>query len=131
MKTFLSPKDNWQWLSHPFKKLEYGKWELMIPAREDGSCLIQHLSEIKVIIRTKDGKLVDRLSPWAKYVVQPPKEANQGVNFKQRVWHPPAHEVSKSIIPLKLMDLINYFLIFTEIHVPPSKTEQTQVPAHL
>jgi hypothetical protein len=103
----------------------------MIPAREDGSCLIQHLSEIKVIIRTKDGKLVDRLSPWAKYVVQPPKEANQGVNFKQRVWHPPAHEVSKSIIPLKLMDLINYFLIFTEIHVPPSKTEQTQVPAHL
>lgn len=84
--------NNWQWLSHPYKKQEFGKWELVIPARDDGSCVIQHLSEIKVIIRTKEGKLVDRLSPWAKYVVQPPKEANQGVNYKQRVWHPPAHE---------------------------------------
>lgn len=36
--------------------------------------------------------MVDRLSPWAKYVVQPPKESNQGTNYKQRVWHPPPHD---------------------------------------
>uniref|UniRef100_A0A182KAN4 1,4-alpha-glucan branching enzyme n=1 Tax=Anopheles christyi TaxID=43041 RepID=A0A182KAN4_9DIPT len=82
--------NNWQWLATPYEKLPFGKWELKIPPNPDGSCAIKHLSEIKVIIRKQDGALVDRLSPWAKYVVPPPKEL--GVNFQQRVWHPPAHE---------------------------------------
>lgn len=85
--------DNWQWEANPFEKLEFGKWELVIPPRQDGTPAIQHGSEVKVIIRTKGGQLVDRLSPWAKYVTQPPKSANQGTNYKQIVWNPPAHEV--------------------------------------
>ncbi|KAG4072535.1 hypothetical protein HA402_004624 [Bradysia odoriphaga] len=84
--------NNWQWVDNPYKKLEYGKWECYIPPRDDGSCAIAHLSEVKVIVRNSSDQLIDRLSPWAKYVVQPPKEANQGTNYKQRVWHPPAHE---------------------------------------
>lgn len=63
-----------------------------MPANGDGSCPIHHLSEIKIIVRNQAGHLVDRLSPWAKYVVQPPKDANQGTNYKQRVWHPPPHD---------------------------------------
>lgn len=85
--------DNWQWEANPFTKLDFGKWEIKIPAKADGSCAIGHLSEVKIIIRNKSGQLVSRLSPWAKYVVQPPKEANQGTNFKQIVWNPPPHEV--------------------------------------
>lgn len=65
----------------------------MIPAREDGTCALNHLSEIKVIVRNKASQLVDRLSPWATYVNQPPKDWNQGSNYKQRVWNPPANEV--------------------------------------
>lgn len=87
--------DNWQWESHPFKKLEFGKWELVIPPQSNGSPAIVHGSEVKVIIRKQDGQLIDRLSPWAKYVVQPPKEANQGTNYKQIVWNPPTQEVIK------------------------------------
>lgn len=86
--------DNWQWEANPFTKLDFGKWELVIPANSDGSCAIKHLSEVKVIIRNQSGHLVPRLSPWAKYVVQPPKEWNQGTNFKQIVWNPPENEVS-------------------------------------
>lgn len=82
--------NNWQWEATPYKKLPYGKWELTLPANSDGSCPIKHLSEIKVIVRKGDGQLVDRLSPWAKYVVKPPREL--GVNYQQRVYHPPAHE---------------------------------------
>uniref|UniRef100_A0A182JHK2 1,4-alpha-glucan branching enzyme n=1 Tax=Anopheles atroparvus TaxID=41427 RepID=A0A182JHK2_ANOAO len=82
--------NNWQWLATPYEKLPFGKWELKIPPNPDGSCAIKHLSEIKVIIRKQDGALVDRLSPWAKYVVPPPKEL--GVNYQQRVWNPPPHE---------------------------------------
>lgn len=51
------------------------------------------MSEIKVIVRTQSGQLVSRLSPWAKYVWQPPKELHQGSNYKQLVWNPPPHEV--------------------------------------
>lgn len=47
---------------------------------------------MKIIVRTAAGQLVDRLSPWATYVKQPPKEANQGVNYKQYVWSPPPSE---------------------------------------
>ncbi|XP_001361183.3 1,4-alpha-glucan-branching enzyme [Drosophila persimilis] len=84
--------NNWHWESHPFKKLEFGKWELHLPPNADGSPQIKHLSEIKIIIRNHSDHLLDRLSPWAKYVVQPPKEANQGVNYKQYVWQPPESE---------------------------------------
>lgn len=89
---FCSFSDNWQWEATPYRKLDFGKWELRIPALEDGTPPIKHLSEIKVIIRNESGQLLDRLSPWAKYVKQPPKESNQGVNFKQFVWNPPENE---------------------------------------
>lgn len=82
--------NGWQWESHPYKKLEFGKWELHIPPNPDGSCPIKHLSEVKLIIRKQDGSLVERLSPWATYVVQPPR--SEGFTYKQRIWHPPPHE---------------------------------------
>lgn len=59
---FLFPSpitDNWQWIDNPYKKLDFGKWELYIPPREDGSCAIKHLSEVKVIIRNHAGQLLD------------------------------------------------------------------------
>lgn len=90
---FFSSTDNWQWEANSFTKLDFGKWEIKIPAKADGSCAIGHLSEVKVIIRNQNGQLLSRLSPWAKYVVQPPKEANQGTNYKQIVWNPPPHDV--------------------------------------
>lgn len=83
--------NGWNRTSHPFKKLDYGKWQLVLPPHEDGSCQIKHLSEIKIAVQTNSGSIEDRLSPWASYVVQPPKD--QGTIFKQRVWHPPQTEV--------------------------------------
>lgn len=84
--------NGWQWEANEFKKLPFGKWELILPPNEDGSCRIRHLSEVKVIVRKHCGQLVDRLSPWAKYVVQPPKELGLGTNYKQYVWNPPKQE---------------------------------------
>ncbi|XP_069693954.1 1,4-alpha-glucan-branching enzyme isoform X2 [Periplaneta americana] len=46
--------------------------------------------ETSVVIRTQSGELVDRLSPWATYVVQPPRV--EGFTFKHRFWNPPPHE---------------------------------------
>lgn len=40
--------DGWNRDSHPYNKLEYGKWELILPPNSDGTPAIKHLSEIKV-----------------------------------------------------------------------------------
>ena len=40
--------DNWKREEYNYSKLEHGKWELVIPPREDGSCAIPHNSIIKV-----------------------------------------------------------------------------------
>lgn len=79
-------KDNWNKTATPYKKLEYGKWELNLPPNADGSCPLKHLSEVKIIIKNHNNELLERLSPWANYVVQPPK--SEGTTFKQRIWHP-------------------------------------------
>lgn len=38
-------------------------------------------------MHTQNGEQVERLSPWAPYVVQPPE--HEGYLFKQKVWRPP------------------------------------------
>ncbi|XP_050439572.1 1,4-alpha-glucan-branching enzyme [Adelges cooleyi] len=81
--------NDWNRENTPYTKLEYGKWELTIPPKSDGSPSINHLSEIKIVVETHHGEKHDRISPWATYVVQPPKE--QGVTFKHRVWNPSDH----------------------------------------
>ncbi|CAH0382025.1 unnamed protein product [Bemisia tabaci] len=82
--------NNWDRRKHPLKKLEFGKWELILPPNPDGSSQIKHLQEVKIVIETGSGELVDRLSPWANYVVQPPK--TEGVTYRQYIWQPPANE---------------------------------------
>ncbi|GLV43109.1 14-Alpha-Glucan Branching Enzyme [Carabus blaptoides fortunei] len=82
--------NGWNRTSHPFTKLEYGKWKIVLPPNEDGTPLIKHLSEVKIIVQTQTGALEDKLSPWATYVVQPPKP--EGTTFKQRLWNPPMSE---------------------------------------
>lgn len=79
----------WERLTHPFKKLPYGKWELTLPPKADGSCQIPHLDRIKIVILNKTtGELADRNSPWATYVVRD-KNVPQ---FGQRFWDPPENE---------------------------------------
>ncbi|CAN7940896.1 unnamed protein product [Ixodes hexagonus] len=82
----------WERLTHPFKKLPFGKWELTLPPRPDGSCPIDHLSRIKIVVLDRmTGQLADRNSPWATYVVRG-KDAPQ---YEQRLWNPPPEERHK------------------------------------
>ena len=80
--------NQWNTSSHPFTKLEHGKWELIIPPKSDGSPGLEHLSRVKLLVKTKTGELCDRLSPWAPYVVQPPKETGN-LAYEQLIWNPP------------------------------------------
>ncbi|XP_066555963.1 1,4-alpha-glucan-branching enzyme isoform X2 [Amia ocellicauda] len=62
--------NGWNHFSHPYNKLEFGKWDLYIPPKEDKSPPVPHGSKLKVVIRSKTGELLFRISPWAKYVVR-------------------------------------------------------------
>lgn len=77
--------NGWNQTQYPFTRREHGKWELKIPPNPDGSCPINHNSKIKLVIRTKSGELVDRLSPWANFVTQP----DSTKAYDQVFWSPP------------------------------------------
>ncbi len=62
--------NNWDRVSHRYDKLPYGKWDLNIPALPDGTPAIKHLSKLKLVILTKSGEMVDRLSPWYLIVLK-------------------------------------------------------------
>lgn len=87
INTILFYIDNWNRTATPYKRMEYGKWELHLPPNADGSCPLKHLSEVKIIIKNHNNELLERLSPWASYVTQPPNKS-EGTTFKQRIWHP-------------------------------------------
>lgn len=80
-----------------FKKLPFGKWELTIPALEGGLCRIRHESSLKLIVVDSHGQHLDRMSPWAQYVVCPEKS----VVYEQKLWNPPQTYVFKHAHPPK------------------------------
>nr|CRZ24851.1 Bm5528 [Brugia malayi] len=79
--------NDWNTESHPYKKLEYGKWELIIPADKDGNCPIKHGSIIKVAVK-KNGVFHFKLSPWAHYVTRPKETTVYHMPF----YNPPESE---------------------------------------
>merc|ERR1719376_1457893 len=80
--------NQWEMPGLQFRKLEYGRWEVVVPPGNDGLPGIKHGDRVKVLVNGED-----RISPWASYVVQPPKEQQEykGVAYCQKFWNPPAH----------------------------------------
>uniref|UniRef100_A0A5F9DKX8 1,4-alpha-glucan-branching enzyme n=1 Tax=Oryctolagus cuniculus TaxID=9986 RepID=A0A5F9DKX8_RABIT len=76
--------NGWNPFSYPYKKLDYGKWELYIPPKLDKSVLVPHGSKVKVVITSKSGEILYRISPWAKYVT---REVGN-VNYDWIHWDP-------------------------------------------
>ncbi|KAG5837473.1 hypothetical protein ANANG_G00239620 [Anguilla anguilla] len=77
--------NGWDNFSHPYKKKEYGKWELYIPPKEDKSAAVAHLSKLKVVVHTRTGERLYRISPWAKYVTK----TGDSVIYDWVHWDPP------------------------------------------
>ncbi|KAF4799281.1 1,4-alpha-glucan-branching enzyme [Turdus rufiventris] len=95
--------NGWNPFSHPYKKLEYGKWELLIPP-QDGQSPVPHGSKLKVVIRAQNGALLYRISPWARYVVR----EEDKVNYDWVHWNPPQSYIHKNPSPKRLKSLRIY-----------------------
>ncbi len=52
--------NNWNKHERAFKKMPYGKWELILAPDSNGECAIKHLSKIKLVIKTQQGEIIDR-----------------------------------------------------------------------
>uniref|UniRef100_A0A3B5LH52 1,4-alpha-glucan branching enzyme n=1 Tax=Xiphophorus couchianus TaxID=32473 RepID=A0A3B5LH52_9TELE len=83
---FLTGEFNgWDKFSCPYSKKEFGKWELTIPPKPDNSPAVDHHTKLKVVVHTKDGDRIYRISPWAKYVTREEKS----VIYDWVHWDPP------------------------------------------
>ncbi|KOB77542.1 Uncharacterized protein OBRU01_04000 [Operophtera brumata] len=59
--------------------IEYGKWQLHIPANGDGACPLQHGSRVQIIVNDH----LYRMSPWASYV-----KPFEGFTYQQFIYRP-------------------------------------------
>uniref|UniRef100_A0A665V042 1,4-alpha-glucan branching enzyme n=1 Tax=Echeneis naucrates TaxID=173247 RepID=A0A665V042_ECHNA len=77
--------NDWDKFSHPYTKKEFGKWELILPPKQDKSPAVNHNTKLKVVVHTKQGERLYRISPWAKYVTQ----EDTAVVYDWVHWDPP------------------------------------------
>ena len=77
--------NGWNRASHEFQRMDYGRWELTLPARQDKQPLLKHGDKVKLLV---NGQV--RISPWASYVVQPARDRQhaEGTAFSQHFWNP-------------------------------------------
>lgn len=52
--------NKWNKFECPFKKLDFGKWELILPPDANGECRVKHLSIIKLVIKGPNGDTFER-----------------------------------------------------------------------
>lgn len=86
--------NNWNKYQHSFKKLEYGRWEVKLPPTAKGECIVPHMSRIKLAIKSPSGEIIDRLDPWATYVLPTPEHV-----YNHHFWNPPKDQVYKFKAP--------------------------------
>jgi 1,4-alpha-glucan branching enzyme len=52
--------NNWNKFEYPLKKLEFGKWELKLAPKDGGGCRVDHLSRLKLVVKSRDGEILER-----------------------------------------------------------------------
>jgi len=87
--------NGWNRTSHPFVGKSFGRWSLTLPGSE-GKPTIPHLGKVKILVNGEE-----RISPWASYVLQPPREkqGSEGTAFAQHMWSPAEDEKHKLLHP--------------------------------
>ncbi|XP_076138413.1 1,4-alpha-glucan-branching enzyme-like [Alosa pseudoharengus] len=96
--------NEWNKFSHPYTQRDYGKWQLHLPPKEDNTPAVAHGSKLKVVVHTKEGERLYRISPWAKYVIQ----SEKSVIYDWVHWDPPQTYRHKHPRPKKPQSLRIY-----------------------
>lgn len=81
--------NNWNRISHPMKKNEYGIWEITVPPTPTGECAIPHDSKLKISMILPSGARIERIPAWITRVTQ---DLSVSPVYEARFWNPPASE---------------------------------------
>ncbi|XP_023259387.1 1,4-alpha-glucan-branching enzyme [Seriola lalandi dorsalis] len=108
--------NDWNKFANPYTKKEFGKWELILPAKYDKSPAVTHKTKLKVVVHTKEGERLYRISPWAKYVTKDDKS----VIYDWVHWDPPQPYIQIHPRPKKPLSLRTY-----EAHVGIASPDAT------
>ncbi|XP_075252431.1 1,4-alpha-glucan-branching enzyme-like [Convolutriloba macropyga] len=76
--------NDWNRVNTSFKQLEHGKWVLDLPPQNDGTPRLKHLDRVRLSVASKDGQLLDRISPWTSYALQP----DGSFTYDHVIWNP-------------------------------------------
>uniref|UniRef100_A0A671L5P5 1,4-alpha-glucan branching enzyme n=1 Tax=Sinocyclocheilus anshuiensis TaxID=1608454 RepID=A0A671L5P5_9TELE len=87
--------NGWDNFSHRYSKKDFGKWELHIHPKEDKTPAVAHNSKLKVVVHTRAGERLYRISPWAKYVTRHEKS----VIYDWVHWDPPQPYIVSDYFP--------------------------------
>lgn len=80
--------NNWNKFANPFEKLEFGRWQIKLNPNDKGQCPVAHMSKLKLVIKSTSGEIVDRLDPWATYVLPTPEHV-----YNHHFWNPPKEAI--------------------------------------
>ncbi|KAH7887555.1 glycoside hydrolase family 13 protein [Phlebopus sp. FC_14] len=78
--------NNWNRMSHPLTKNEYGIWEIAVPPKDPGECAIPHDSKVKISMILPTGTRIERLPAWIRRVTQ---DLSYSPTYESRFWNPP------------------------------------------
>ncbi|KZV77128.1 glycoside hydrolase family 13 protein [Peniophora sp. CONT] len=84
--------NDWNRISHPLTRNEYGVWEMTIPPTADGQPAVAHDSKIKISMIAGSGERIERLPTWIRRVTQ---DLSVSPVYEARFWNPPKDQIYK------------------------------------
>ncbi|GAM22439.1 hypothetical protein SAMD00019534_056140 [Acytostelium subglobosum LB1] len=87
--------NQWNKISHPLTRDEYGRWSIFLPNDEKGQCPIPHQSKIKIYVQLENGSWDFRIPAWINRVEQ----TKENPVFDGVFWNPKQKYVWKHKSP--------------------------------
>ncbi|KAI6047508.1 glycoside hydrolase family 13 protein [Pisolithus marmoratus] len=81
--------DEWNRVTHPLSKNQYGVWEIEVPPKTNGQPAILHDSKVKISMILPSGARIERLPAWIQRVTQ---DLTYSPVYESRFWNPPTGE---------------------------------------
>ncbi|KZS97632.1 glycoside hydrolase [Sistotremastrum niveocremeum HHB9708] len=81
--------NQWNRISRPMKRDQYGVWEITVPAASPGVPSIPHDSKLKISMILPSGERIERLPAWITRVTQ---DLSVSPVYDARFWNPPEAE---------------------------------------
>ncbi|KAI0796919.1 glycoside hydrolase superfamily [Abortiporus biennis] len=81
--------NNWNRISHPMVRDDFGVWSITVPPTATGECAIPHDSKLKISMIISSGERIERIPAWITRVTQ---DLKVSPIYEGRFWNPPKED---------------------------------------